>query len=110
MINLLNNSTKFEKYDTINSVKRLVLFGKYELPIKLESLKKEEYFLDEVSYTKDQAEIIAKTTALKNVKNKIPLEAQIISSEYNVFEDDNEIIVRVTVECIEAVGQKEEIK
>lgn len=110
MINLLNNSTKFEKYDTINSVKRLVLFGKYELPIKLESLKKEEYFLDEVSYTKDQAEIIAKTMALKNVKNKIPLEAQIISSEYNVFEDDNEIIVRVTVECIEAVGQKEEIK
>ena len=110
MINLLNNSTKFEKYDTINSVKRLVLFGKYELPIKLESLKKEEYFLDEVSYTKDQAEIIAKTMALKNVKNKIPLEAQIVSSEYNVFEDDNEIIVRVTVECIEAVGQKEEIK
>ncbi len=110
MINLLNNSTKFEKYDTINSVKRLVLFGKYELPIKLETLKKEEYFLDEISYTKDQAEIIAKTTVLQLVKGNIPDDSKIVNSEYNVYEDENEVIVRVTVECIEEVGQKEEIK
>lgn len=110
MINLLNNSTNFEKYDTINSVKRLVLFGKYELPIKLETLKKEEYFLDEISYTKDQAEIIAKTTVLQLVKRNIPDDSKIVNSEYNVYEDENEVIVRVTVECIEKVGQKEEIK
>ncbi len=110
MINLLNNSTKFEKYDTINNVKRLVLFGKYELPIKLETTKKEEYFLEEISYTKDQAEIIAKTTVLKSVKNKIPLASQIVNSTYDVFESENEIIVRITVECVESVGQKEEIK
>ena len=73
-------------------------------------MKKEEYFLDEISYTKDQAEIIAKTTALKAVKNIIPTNAQIVSSEYDVFEDENEIIVRVTVECFESAGRKEEIK
>ncbi len=87
-----------------------MLFGKYEFPITLETKAKEEYVLDEINYTKDQAEIIAKTGALAAVKKIIPENAEVINSEYKVFDDNNEVVVRVTVQCSESAGIKEEIK
>lgn len=110
MINLLNTSTKFEKYDTINTVKNLVLFEKFKLPIKLETVTYEEYILDEVKYSRDQAEMIARTKALALAKQKIPQDSEIMNCEYHVFEEENEVIVRATVTCIESVGIKEEIE
>ncbi len=110
MINLLNTSTKFEKYDTINTVKNLILFGKIKLPINLETVTYEEYILDEVKYSRDQAELIARTKALTQAKQKIPQDSEIINCEYHVFEEENEVIVRATVMCIETVGIKEEIE
>ncbi len=110
MINLLNTSTKFEKYDTINTVKNLVLFGYFELPIKLETVTYEEYILDEVKYSRDQAEMIARTKALALAKQKIPQDSEIMNCEYHVFEEENEVIVRATVTCVESVGIKEGIE
>ncbi len=110
MINLLNTSTNFEKYDTINTVKNLILFGKIELPINLETVTYEEYILDEVKYSRDQAEMIAKTKALTLAKEKIPNDSEILNCEYHVFEEENEVIVRATVMCVESVGIKEVIE
>ena len=110
MINLLNTSTKFEKYDTINTVENLILFEKFELPIRLKTTTYEEYILDEVKYSREQAEMIARTKALVLAKQKIPQDSEIMNCEYNVFEEENEVIVRATVTCIESVGIKEEIE
>jgi predicted nucleotidyltransferase len=91
-------------------VKNLILFGKIELPIKLETVTYEEYILDEVKYSRDQAEMIAKTKALTLAKEKIPKDSEILNCEYHVFEEENEVIVRATVMCIESVGIKEVIE
>ena len=106
-INLSNTSTNFEKYDTISDVKKLTLFGEIELPISLETTSYEEVIADEIKYTKEQAEKIAKEEALNIAKKSIPSDAKIIDSEYKVFYADNEVIVRVTTECLEEVGVKE---
>lgn len=108
-INLSNTGTNFEKYDTMKEVKKLTLFGKFELPIEVETIIYEEFSTDEIKYTKEQAEILAKEKASNIAKQSIPLEAEIIDSEYKVFYADDEVIVRVTIECREKIGVKSEI-
>ena len=102
-INLLNTSTNFEKYDKINDVKKLTLFGKFEVPVELETITYEEYLSDDISYTKEEALELAKEGALMQAYENILKEAEIINSEYKVFYTEEEVIVRATVECVEKV-------
>lgn len=108
-INLTNNSTKFEKYDTISTVKKLRLFGKFETPINLETKEYNELISNNVKYTKEQAMSIAKEDVYKSIIQTIPKDAEIIDCNYNFFEDENEVIVRIVLECLENIGRKEEI-
>ena len=106
-INLINNSTNFEKYDTINTVKKLRLFGRFELPIELAVAEYQELVTSNIKYTKEQAEAIAKDEVFKSILKTIPKESEVINSEYKIFQGDDEIIVRVVVECMENIGKKE---
>lgn len=108
-INLINNGTKFEKYDTITHVKKLTLFGKFELPIEAQIMTFEEFDVDDVRYTKEQALDIAKAEAKTLADQNVPNGAEVIDTEYKVFYTDNEVQVRVTNECIEKVGIKEKL-
>lgn len=108
-INLINNSTNFEKYDTINTVKKLRLFGRFELPIELAVAEYQELVTSNIKYTKEQAETIAKEEVFKSILKTIPKESEVINSEYKVFQGDNGIIVRVVVECLENIGRKENL-
>lgn len=109
IINLTNTSTKFEKYDTISNVKKLILFGKFLLPIELETTTFEEVVTDEVTYSKEQALEIAKAEAKVLADKNVPLGVEILDSVYKVFYTDNEVQVRVTNECIEKVGIEEKL-
>ena len=108
-INLANNSTKFEKYDTINSVKKLVLFGKIETPISLDVSTYEELITSDVLYTPEQAETIAKKEVYDLVMKNIPDGAEVLNYDYNVFSENDEVIVRITAECLENIGVEEKI-
>ena len=108
-INLINSGTKFEKYDTITHVKKLTLFGKFELPIEAQIMTFEEFDVDDVRYTKEQALDIAKAEAKTLAGQNVPNGAEVIDTEYKVFYTDNEVQVRVTNECIEKVGIKEKL-
>lgn len=109
IINLTNNSTKFEKYDTIADVKKLILFGKFLLPIELETTVLEEVVTDEVTYSKEQALEIAKREAKILADKNVPVGVEILDSVYKVFYTENEVQVRVTNECIEKVGIEEKL-
>ena len=69
----------------------------------------QELVTSNIKYTKEQAEVIAKEEVFKSILKTIPKESEIINSEYKVFQGDNEIIVRVIVECMENIGIKETI-
>ena len=107
-INLINSSTKYEKYDTITVSNNLKLFDKYELPIKLTELTYEELEIDTIKYTKSQAENIAKLEANNGLDKMIPNENEgILNKEYKIDEKEESITVEIIAECIEKVGIKE---
>ena len=108
-INLTNTSTNFEKYDTINVIKRLRLFGKFELPVELEMLVHREYIMSDVKYTKEQAEVVGKDEVYKSVMKSLPSDTEVLNCEYKTYHSDNEVIVRIVVECAENIGVKEPI-
>ena len=103
-INLLNSSTNFEKYDTINNANKLTLFGIYELPIELETITYEEFTSNDVIYSKKEALELAKEGAYSKAKEKVPEGANILDCTYKVFTSKDEVIVRATIECLERVG------
>lgn len=108
-INLTNTSTNFEKYDTITNVKKLILFDRFELPIESQTTVFEEYTTDEIKYTKEQALEIAKSEAKAIADSNVPSDAEIINSDYKFFYTENEVQVRVTNECLERAGTKENL-
>lgn len=108
-INLINNDTKFEKYDTITVSNKLKIFNKFELPIKLTELTYEELEIDTVKYTKAQAENIAKSEAINGIKQKLNGLDLEFENSFKIQENENSISVEVTVECIEKVGMKQKI-
>ena len=108
-INLGNNDTKFEKYDTINSCNSLVLLERFVLPIKLTKIVREELCIDTLKYTKEQAILNAKNEVTNNVINKL-CSGEIVDTKIEVTEDEEGIITIVTVECIENVGIKRRLE
>ena len=109
-INLGNNDTKFEKYDTINSCNNLVLLGRFVLPIKLTKIVREELCIDTLKYTKEQAILNAKNEVTNNVVNKLCGSGEVVNTKVDVVEDEDGIITMVTVECIENVGIKRKLE
>lgn len=109
-INLINNDTKYEKYDKIISSNNLVLFGKFALPIELIETTYQEIAKDTVRYTKDQAILKAKNEAKNNVINKLKGMAEIVDTQIKTEEDEDGITVIITVECIEETGRKQKLE
>ncbi len=103
-INLLNKDTNFEKYDTITSSNNFSLFGKFELPIKVTTQTYEEVVIDNITYTKKQAEDMAKECVKKSVLEKIPSDATIVNEKINIIENDEDIEAEIIVECEEKAG------
>ncbi len=108
-INLTNTSTNFEKYDTINVIKKLKLFGSFELPVELERFEYREYIMSNIKYTKDQAESLAKEKVYNSVTKSLPSDAEVLNCDYKIYHSDNEVIVRAILECSENIGIKEPI-
>lgn len=109
-INLLNNDTKFEKYDTIISNKKLILLEKIELPIEVVKQTYEEINIETISHTKKQAEETAKNEAMKKVVEQIPKDSKIVNNYFTTREYEDGIEIEVTVECIEKTGTYEKME
>ena len=108
-INLTNNSTNFEKYDTINVIKKLRLFGKFEIPIMFETTEYREFVTSNINYTKEQAEAVAKKDLYDSIVKTLPSDADVLKYDYKTYHADNEVIVKIVVECAENIGVKEPI-
>ncbi len=109
-INLTNNDTKFEKYDTITLSNRLTLFGKFELPIELTKVTYQELNVDTIVYTEKQAIDIAKKEVEDAIINKIKNNGEIIDTKIDTQISGDGVTVTVTVECIEETGIKQKLE
>lgn len=109
-INLGNNGTKFEKYDTIISSNNLSLFGRFEVPIKLTQITYQEIDIDTITYTKEQAILAAKNEIENSVLKNLKKECEVIDVKTETVESDDGITVIVTIECIEETGMKQKLE
>ena len=70
-INLFKTLSKFEKYDTINEDKKMMLFSNFYLPIEIIKITNKEYKMQEKVYTEEELKEILTD------KLKLELEAEI---------------------------------
>ena len=108
-INFFKTLSKFEKYDTIRTVKKLKITSNFYLPIEIvvnENFEKEQ---KQMQYTEEQA----KEIGINDLKNK--LESQISNKEnisniyINTNETDEYLEVEVIYEVLENIGTKEKL-
>ena len=108
-INLFKTLSKFEKYDTINESKKIMLFSNFYLPIEIIKTTNKEYVLQEKTYTEE--ELIEKLT--KKLENELLQEIEnsnnIINTNINTYSENGYIEVEITYEVLENIGIEQQI-
>ncbi len=108
-INFFKTLSKFEKYDTINESKKMMLFSNFYLPVEIIKTTNKEYELKEITYTEE--ELIQKLTEKleKDLKDTIPDENNIVNVNVNTNSENGYVEVEVTYEVLENIGVEQTI-
>ncbi|MBR2786789.1 MAG: sporulation protein YqfD [Clostridia bacterium] len=108
-INFFKTLSKFEKYDTISTIKKLKITSNFYLPVEIivnENYEKQE---NQVVYDKNEA----KEIGINNLKNKLHEQIQNEENISNIYINTNEaedyIEVEVIYEVLESIGTKEKL-
>ena len=108
-INLFKTLSKFEKYDTINEEKKVMLFSNFYLPIKIIKIINNEYKLENKEYSKEELTNILIDELYEDLLTEIKDESTIINKNVNTYEDNGYIEVELTLETIEKIGIESEL-
>ena len=108
-INLFKTLSKFEKYDTINEDKKLMLFSNFYLPIEIIKTTNKEYVLQEITYTEEQVIEILTKKLEKELLQEIKDQNNIVNTNINTNLEDGYVEVEVTYEVLENMGIAQEI-
>ena len=108
-INFYKTLSKFEKYDTIEEIKKFKLFSEFYLPI--EFIKKTSYEVKEekVEYSQEEAKNIAIKQAKEALDSQIENKENILNTYINYNENEQYIEVELIYEVLEEIGTKEKI-
>lgn len=108
-INLFKRFSKFEKYDTINEGKKIMLFSNFYLPLEIVKTTNKEYRLQEKIYTEDELETILVEQLRNELLQEIKDENIIINSNINKNLDGGFLEVELTYETLENIGIEQEM-
>ena len=108
-INLYKSLPKFEKYDTINTSKKLKIFSNFYLPIQIVKNTNYELTFENVEYTVEEAKRIGEEKAKETLKNDIQNKEDILNTYINYNETPESVEVEVIYEVLEEIGAKEKI-
>ena len=109
-INLFKTLSKFEKYDTINENKKIILFSNFYLPIEVVKITNKEYVLQDVTYTNEEQIQILTEKLKKELLEEIGEQKNIVNVNVNTYSQDEAVEVEVTYEVLENIGVEQEIK
>lgn len=103
-INFYKILSKFEKYDTINENKKMMLFSNFYLPFELVKTTNKEYVLQEVTYTEEEVVNMLVKEAEAELLQEIENKQNIVNKNINTYSKDDCIEVEVTYEVLENIG------
>ncbi len=108
-INFYKTLSKFEKYDTIEEIKKLKLFSDFYLPIEITKIVNNEYTEKTIEYSKEDAKQIGIEKAKSILNEQINEKENIINTYINCNETEEFVEVEVIYEVLEEIGTKEKI-
>ena len=108
-INLSKRLSKFQKYDTIDTSKKLKLFSDFYLPIEIHQRTFEEYEEQEILYTAEEAKNIAIQEAKQKLDEKIQEKQSVINEKFYTKQTAQGVEVEVIYEVLETISTKEKI-
>jgi len=103
-INFYKTLSKFEKYDTINENKKMMLFSNFYLPFELVKTTNKEYILQEVTYTEEELTNMLVKEAEQELLQEIENKQNIVNKNINTYLENGFIEVEVTYEVLENIG------
>ena len=106
---LTKRVSKFKKYDTIETDKKLKLFSDFYLPIEIRTQNLQEYEEQEVIYTVEEAKNIGVQEAKQKLDEKIDDKNSIQDEKIYIEETTDSVEVEVVYEVLENIGTKEKI-
>lgn len=108
-INFYKTLSNFEKYDTINESKKLMLFSNFYLPIEICKSINNEYIMQDRKYTKE--ELIENTTIKikQELESTIENKESIINKQVNTYEKEGYIEIEVVYEVLENIGVEDKM-
>ena len=108
-INLFKTLSKFEKYDTINENKKIILFSNFYLPIEVVKITNKEYVLQDVTYTNEEQIQVLTEKLKKELLEEIGEQKNIVNVNVNTYSQDEAVEVEVTYEVLENIGVEQEM-
>lgn len=107
-INLYKRLSKFKKYDTIYSSKKVRLFPNFYLPIDIITVTNYEVNEEEIDYDKSMAKTTGEAIASEKIDKLI--DGEVINKNTEITEYNDYYDVKVIYEVIENIGTKEKIE
>ncbi len=108
-INFNKTLPKFQKYDTINTDKKLKLFSDFYLPISVGISTYYELEEKENIFSKSEAIEILTDKLKKEISEEIENKDKITDIQVNTSEDTSFVEVEVIYEALENIGTEEKI-
>ena len=108
-INFYKTLSKFEKYDTINENKKLMIFSNFYLPIEIIKKTNYEYVNEEKIYTEEELIQLTQEKIEEELEEEISQKENIINKQTNVYPNEDYIEVEVIYEVLENIGNKDKI-
>lgn len=106
-INLFKTLSKFEKYDTIDSVKNIQLSPNFYIPINFVKYTNFEVEESLVEHDFEDAKRVGEATAKQKLDDLI--KGEIVDTKTEITEKDDYYVVTVYYDVIEEIGTKEKI-
>ena len=107
-INFYKRLSKFEKYDTIDTNKKLILFKNFYLPIEIIKYTNYEVNEIEIEHNKEEAEMLGKEQCETKLNEMI--KGEVLDKKAEIIEYDNYYNVIVKYDVLEDIGTKEKIE
>lgn len=108
-INFYKTLSKFQKYDTIEEIKKLKLGSDFYLPIEIAKKTNYEVMQEEITYTKEEAKQRAVNEAKQRLEEQVEKKETILNTYINYNETNEYVEAQVIYEVLEEIGTKEKI-
>lgn len=108
-INFYKTLSKFEKYDTIEEIKKFKLFSDFYLPIEIIKKTNYEQMEENIEYSLEEAKNIALEQAKEDLETQIENKENILNTYINYNETEEYVELELIYEVLEKIGTKEKI-